>query len=154
MVMAVLVKRQLILFCGNEVNGLNALYLSIIGFLAVAELGLGTAITFSMYKPVVEEDLDQISALYHLFRRLYLIIGVLILVAGVTLTPFLHYFAKDYAQINVNLHATFLLMLVSVALTYLYSAKLALFNAYKNNYITTAITSGGNILQYVLQLLP
>ena len=53
MVMSIVVKRFLILYCGNEMNGLNALYLSIIGFMSVAELGVGSAITFSMYKPVV-----------------------------------------------------------------------------------------------------
>lgn len=153
MIMALLVKRQLIFFCGNGINGLNALYLSIVGFLSVAELGLGTAITFCMYKPVVKGDVDQVAALYHLFRRMYLLIGGLIMMAGILLTPFLHYFVKDYTQLNVNIYFTFLLMLVSVALTYLFSAKLALFNAYKNNYITTAVTSGGNVLQYLLQLL-
>ena len=48
MVLVIVVKRYLIRYCGNEVNGLNALYLSIIGFMSVAELGVGSAITFSM----------------------------------------------------------------------------------------------------------
>lgn len=152
MVLAILVKRILIDTCGNEVNGLNALYLSIIGVLSVAELGLGTAITFSMYKPIVEGNINQVSALYRLFQKLYWAIGGFILAAGLCLTPFLHYLAKDYTQLNVNLYTTFFLMLFSVVLTYLFSAKLALFNAYKNNYITTAITSGGSLLQYVLQI--
>lgn len=153
MIMAIVVKRILIDTCGNEVNGLNALYLSIIGILSVAELGLGTAITFSMYKPIVEGNIDQVAALYHLFRRMYLLIGSLILTVGICLTPFLHHFARDYVQLDVNLYSTFFIMLISVVLTYLFSAKLALFNAYKNNYITTAVTSGGNLFQYVLQIV-
>lgn len=153
MVMAILVKRVLIDTCGNEVNGLNALYLSIIGILSVAELGLGTAITFSMYKPIVEGNENQVSALYHIYRKFYLAIGGIILIVGFCLTPFLHYFAKDYTQLDVNLYVTFFIMLVSVVITYLFSAKLALFNAYKNNYITTAITSGGYLFQYVLQII-
>ena len=72
---AILVRRYLIKYIGNEVNGLNSLYTSIIGFLAVAELGVGSAITFCMYKPIVEGDNDKVSALYHLFTKLYLIIG-------------------------------------------------------------------------------
>lgn len=153
MVMAILVKRVLIDTCGNEVNGLNALYLSIIGILSVAELGLGTSITFSMYKPIVEGNTNQVSALFHLFRKLYLIIGGLIFAAGLLLIPFLPYFAKDYTQLSVNIYVTFFIMLLSVVLTYLFSAKLALFNAYKNNYVTTAITSGGYLFQYVLQIV-
>ena len=153
MAMAILVKRILIDTCGNEVNGLNSLYLSIIGVLSVAELGLGTAIAFSMYKPIVEGNVDQVAALYHLFRKMYLLIGAVIMTMGILLMPFLHYFARDYAQLNVNLYITFFIMLLSVVLTYLFSAKLALFNAYKNNYITTAVTSGGNLFQYILQIL-
>jgi len=152
MVMAIVMKRILIHCCGNEVNGLNALYLSIIGFLAVAELGVGSAITFSMYRPIVAGENEKVSALYHLFRRWYWIIGGVILAAGLALTPFIHHFARDYSQLDVDLYSTFALMLVSVVLTYLFGAKTALINAYKNNYITTAITSGGLLLQYGLQI--
>lgn len=151
-IMVLVVKRLLIDACGNEVNGLNALYLSVIGFLSVAELGVGSAITFCMYKPIVEGNHRQVSALYLLFRRLYWIIGAIIFVAGMLLAPFIHHFAKDYVALDVNLQTTFVLMLLSVVITYLFSAKTSLINAYKNNYITTAITSGGIVLQYVLQI--
>lgn len=153
MVMAIVVKRFLIQACGNEVNGLNALYLSIVGFLSVAELGVGSAITFCMYKPIVEGDNNKVSALYQLFRRLYVMIGGIIFLGGLLITPFIRFFAKDYAQLDVNLYLTFVLMLISVVVTYLFSSKTALINAYKNNYITTAITSGGIVLQYVLQIV-
>jgi len=152
MVMAVVVKRFLIQICGNEVNGLNALYLSVIGFLAVAELGVGSAISFCMYRPIVDNNEAQVAALYRLFKRVYTAVAVFILAAGLLITPFIHLLASDYAEINVNLYSTFVLMLISVVITYPYSAKTSLINAYKNNYITTAITSGGIVLQYVLQL--
>ena len=152
MVMAIVVKRVLIKTCGNEVNGLNALYLSIIGILAIAELGVGSAISFCMYKPIVAGDEQRVSALYYLLKRLYLLIGGIILIAGLLLTPFLHYFIKDYSVLRLDVYYAFVLMLVSVVLTYLFGAKTALINAYKNNYITTAISSGGILLQYVLQI--
>lgn len=152
MLMVIWVRRTLIRFCGNEVNGLNALYLSIVGFLSVAELGVGSAITFCMYKPIVAGDHNKVSALYHLFRRLYLLIGGVIFLSGLAVTPFIHVFAKDYAALDVNMYLTFVLMLLSVVLTYLFASKTALMNAYKNNYITTTIQSSGLILQYVLQI--
>ena len=148
-----LARRYLIKFAGNEVNGLNSLYLSIIGFLAVAELGVGSAITFCMYKPIVNGENDKVAALYHLFTKLYLIIGGIILVAGCAIIPLLPYLAADYHGINQNIYLTFFLMLVSVVLSYLFSSKTSLINAYKNNYIATAITSSGTILQCVLQIV-
>ena len=153
MLMVIVVKRFLIDACGNDVNGLNALYLSVIGFLSVAELGVGSAISFCMYKPIVEGDTDTVSALYHLFRRIYLLIGGVILLAGLAVTPFIDNLAKGYDASGVDLHLTFVLMLISVVLTYLFSSKTSLINAYKNNYVTTAITSGGLMLQYVLQIV-
>lgn len=151
--LVILVRRQLIQTCGNEANGLNSLYISIVGFLSVAELGVGSAITYSMYRPVVDGDKNRVSALYYLYRKLYRIIGTVILAGGLLLTPFLHFFAKDYAQLDVNLHLTFLLMLLSCVITYFYSAKSALIIAHKNNYITAAIDSGGLVLQYMLQII-
>lgn len=153
MIMAIVVKITLVGICGNEVNGLNALYISIIGVLSVAELGVGSAITFCMYKPIVNGDINTVSALYDLFRKLYLIIGAVIFFSGIAITPFLHFFAKDYSNININMYVTFVLVLISVSATYLFSAKLSLINAYKNDYISTAITQGGAVLQYVLQII-
>lgn len=151
-IMVILVKRALISSCGNEINGLNALYLSIIGFLSVAELGVGSAITFCMYKPIVEGREDSVSALYGLFRKLYLAIGGVVLTLGIIITPFITYFARDYEVLDVNYQLTFVLMLISVVLTYPFGAKTALINAYKENYITTAISSGGLLVQYVMQI--
>lgn len=152
MIMAIAVKMTLVDVCGNEVNGLNALYISIIGVLSVAELGIGSAITFCMYRPIVENDQKTVSALYHLFQKMYLFIGAFIFCGGAAITPFLHFFAKDYTDLNVNMYITFLLILISVTVTYIFSAKTSLINAYKNNYVTTTITQGGIVLQYVLQI--
>lgn len=149
----VFVKRTLINICGNETNGLNALYLSIVGFLSVVELGVGSAITFCMYKPIVEGDNKKVSALYCLFQRIYPIVGAIIFILGLCITPFIHLFVKDYATVDVNLYIAFLLMLTSVVLTYFFSAKLSLIDAYKNNFITTSINSGGLLLQYFLQII-
>lgn len=153
MAMALVVKAALVDACGNEVNGLNALYLSIIGFLSVAELGIGSAITFCMYKPIVEGKNETVAALYQLFRKLYLLIGTIIFVCGLAIMPLLPLLAKDYSEINQNIYVSFLLMLVSVTITYVYSSKTSLINAYKNNYITTSISQGGIVLQYVLQIV-
>lgn len=153
LVVSLLTRRFLIRYVGNEANGLDSLYASILGVLSIAELGIGTAIVFCMYKPIVEGDADKVSALYGLFKRVYLIIGVVITVGGCLIMPLLPYLAKDYQTMDVNLYLTFALMLISVALTYTFSAKISLINAYKNNYITTSINSGGQLLQYGLQII-
>ena len=151
LVLTLLTRRFLIQYVGNEANGILSLYTSIIGFLAIADLGIGTAITFSMYKPIVEDDKPKIAALYRLFVKFYVIIGLLILVVGLFLIPFLPYIAKDYG--SVDLYSTFIFMLISVVISYMYSAKTSVINAYKNNYVTTAIHSSCLIIEAILQIL-
>lgn len=149
---AILSRRFLIKYVGNEATGLFSLYTSIVGFLAVAELGVGSAITFCMYKPIVDGDETKVAALYHLFTKMYLIIGGIILVCGVIVMPFVPYLAKDYQQFDTSIWLTFFLMLVTTVLSYMFSSKTSVINAYKNNYITTIINSIGIILQYVAQI--
>lgn len=151
----IFVIRFLINYIGNDINGLNSLFLSIIGFLSVAELGIGSAITYCMYKPVVDGDEDKVAALYCLFKKLYIIIGAVILVIGLAVTPLLPYFINDYEIIKTktNVYLTFIIMLASVLITYAYSAKSSLINAYKNNYVTTTVYSCGLLLQYALQII-
>ncbi len=153
LVSGIIVRRFLIEYVGNEANGLNSLFISIIGFLSVAELGVGVAITYCMYKPIVENNKDKISALYHLFNKLYLIIGIIILLCGCIIMPFLRFLAADYNDLDINIYLTFGLVLVSVIISYIFSSKTSLINAYKNNYITTTISSVGLLLQYGLQMI-
>ena len=150
---SILIRRFLIQYIGNEANGLDSLYASLIGFLSVAELGVGSAITFCMYKPIVEKNDSKVAALYQLFTKTYRVIGIVMFAVGVGLIPFLPYLAKDYVELDVNLGFTFFLMLISIVLSYVFSAKTSLINAYKNNYVTTAISSIGMIVQYALQII-
>ena len=149
---SILVRRFLIQNIGNDANGLSSLYLSIVGFLTVTELGIGEAITFCMYKPIVENDKNKVAALYGLFKKIYLIIGGIILLAGLAVMPFLPNLAKDYSNIDANIFLTFVLTLMSVVITYAYSAKLSLINAYKYNYISTSITSLGTLVEHILKI--
>lgn len=153
LILNIIVRRFIIQYIGNEINGLNSLYLSILDVLSVAELGVGSAITFCMYKPIVEGDEGKVAALYKLFVKLYFIIGGIITLVGCALMPLLPYLAKDYQNVSVNLYLTFGLMLVSVVISYFFSAKSSLINAYKNNYVTTIIYSLGSMLQCALQIV-
>ena len=151
LISALIVRRLLIEHIGNDVNGLNSLYTSIIGMLAVAELGIGSAIVYSMYKPIIDGDQKKVAALYGLYTRLYRVIGAVILIAGLAVMPFLPGLISDYEELNVNVYITFGLSLISVVLSYLYGAKTSLIEAYKDNYLTTVIMTIGHLIQYGLQ---
>ena len=152
LVAALCVRRLLIKYIGNEANGLDSLYSNIIGMISVAELGIGSAIAFSMYHPIVTGDKQKVAALYCLYKKMYRIIGLIILVTGLIVTPFLPYMMNDYDALNADVYVPFLLSLVSVVLSYLYGARTALIEACKDNYITTAILSFSRLIRYGLQI--
>lgn len=150
---AFIVRRLLIHYIGNEVNGLNSLYSSIIGMLSVAELGIGSAIIFSMYKPIVDNETQKVTALYCLYRKLYRIIGCVILLVGLMITPFLPKLINDYDKISIDVYIPYLLTLISIGMTYFFSAKTSLIQAHKNNYITTGILTISGLVRYGLQII-
>lgn len=145
-------RRFLIQMVGNVAVGLDALFSSIIGVLSITELGVGTAITFCMYRPIVEKKNDTVSALFFLFKRVYTVIGVIIFVAGILLVPFLPHLAKDYNYSGINIYLAFSLLLSSTVITYFFGCKVSLINAYKNNYITSAVSSTIIIIRYLMQI--
>ena len=66
---------------GVQYLGLNSLFTSILSFLSLSELGIGSAMVYAMYKPIACDDHEAICALLNLYRKLYRIIGVVILLA-------------------------------------------------------------------------
>lgn len=149
---AICIRRLLIQNIGNDVNGLNSLYANIIGVLTVAELGIGRAIVYSMYKPILDGNTREVAALYGLYRRLYRIVGAVILVGGLAVIPFLPRLIHDHAALHEDVALTFFLTLISVTATYLYSAKSSLIQAHKNDYLTTLIGLAAELIRYGLQI--
>lgn len=148
---SIAVRRLLIWRLGNGANGIHSLYVSIVGFLSLAELGIGSAISFSMYRPIVEGDKERVGALYGLFKRAYRVIGVSVFGVGFLVSFLLPYLAGGYEKSEINLFSTYFIMLFSVALSYFYGAELSLISAHKNDYIVTLITSSAMLVQYLLQ---
>ena len=145
-------RRCLIRTLGNDANGVLSLFVSVIGVLSVAELGVGGAIVFSMYAPIIRGDTDEVSALYYLYRRWYTMIAACIFVGGLAFMPFLPRLAKDY-QLKENLYAAFFIQLVYVVFSYFYSDRVSLINAHKDNYITVTLSSGAQICKAILQIV-
>ena len=85
-------------------------------------------------------------------EKFYLIIFFVIMGVGLALTPFVPMLAKDNTG-NINIHITYIIFLISVTITYLFAHKTSLINAYKDNYITTLITSITTIFEGILQIL-
>ena len=89
---------------GIEYLGLNCLFVSILQVLNLAELGVGSAMVYSMYKPIAEDDAKTINALLKLYKKYYNIIGSVILCIGVSLMPFLPKLVSSNIPNNINIY--------------------------------------------------
>lgn len=114
--------------------GINGLFTDILGMLNLAELGIGSAMIFSMYRPAAEDDEKSLTALMNLYRRLYRYVAAFVLVAGLALLPFLPRLIKDSSQIE-HLRLIYLLYLGQAVCSYLLSYKNSIYQAYQKAYI-------------------
>lgn len=119
---------------GAEYLGLNSLFTSILSVLSISELGFGTAIVFSMYKPIAENDNDTLCALLNVYKKIYHIIGIIILAGGLLIAPFLSYLIEGNHPANANIYILYLIYLLNTVISYfLYAYKAALFSAFQRN---------------------
>ena len=125
---------------GAEYLGLNGLFSNIFAFLNLAELGVGSAIVFSMYKPIAENDIEKVNALQKLYKKFYLIIATVIMVLGLAIMPFLDVFIKGGLTINVNLYLLYFMYLVNTLASYFCAHKRSIIFAYQRNDIENKLT--------------
>lgn len=138
---------------GVQYLGLNSLFTSILQVLNLAELGVGSAMIFSMYKPIVEDDTVTICALMKLYRLYYRIIGGIILVIGLILTPFVPYLIAGDVTANINIYILYILNLLATVLTYwLFAYRNSILQAYQRTDIVSKVTICTDTIKYLLQI--
>ena len=100
--------------------GMNSLLASIFQVLNLAELGFGSAVVYSLYKPVAEGDTDTVCAYLGTYRKIYRIIGLVILGFGLVVLPWFPLLVKDNPiPDNMNLYAWYLIFLANAVVSYL-----------------------------------
>ena len=147
-------RTAMIYFMGVEYLGLNSLFTSILQVLNLAELGVGSAMVYSMYKPIAEDDKDTICSLMSLYRTYYRVIGLVIAVIGIALLPFIPKLIKSDLPADVNIYILYLLNLAVTVLSYwLYAYKNCLLDAHQRMDITSKVSLLTNTVQYGLQII-
>lgn len=149
-----LVRTILIHTLGAAYLGLNSLFTSVLRILSLADLGFGTAITYSMYKPVAENDVPVVCALLKLYRKIFHIIGIAIFAVGLALMPFLDNLIAGSVPADVNLYSLFLVYLLNTSASYLFSAyKASILTAHQRNDIPSMVSMAANLIKNSIQIL-
>lgn len=147
-----IIRTLMIYFLGMEYVGLNTLFSSILQVLNLAELGVGSAMVYSMYKPIAEDDGDMICALMKLYKIYYRIIGLIVLIAGIIIMPFVPKLISGAVPDGINIYILYALNLAATVISYwLFAYKNSLLAAHQRTDIVNNITIVTSTAQYVLQ---
>lgn len=136
---------------GAEYLGVNGLFSNILTILSFAELGIGNAIVFNLYKPLAQDDKPQISSLMLLYKQVYTAIGLFVLGAGLLVTPFLGVIIKTKPNIPENISLLYILFLLNTVVSYFFVYKKNIIIADQKNYITLIVTQATTIARVILQ---
>lgn len=151
--MGLLQRHVFIMTLGKTLLGVNGLYTDILSMLSLAELGIGSALNYSLYKPVAEGNLEKIKSYMRLYRKAYLTIAGVITVIGLAIAPFLPYLLKESGGISVReLTIYYLIFLFNTVSTYFVAYKYSLANAQQRNYIQTNIATITKIVTVFAQI--
>lgn len=137
---------------GEDYLGINGLFSNIITVLSLAELGIGTAIVYSMYAPIVQKDRKKIAALVNYYKTLYGSIAIIVTIIGLAIFPFLDFFINLDTEIP-NVKYYYLLFLAQTVSSYLIVYRSSILTADQKGYLITKNTVIGNFLSTILQII-
>ena len=135
---------------GKEYLGVNGVFNNILSVLSLSELGLSTVIVFDMYKPIAEDNKKLVVQYFDFFRFIYSIIGLFIIMIGISLLPFLDKLVKDVPNVK-HIRVYYLLQLGTTAASYFFAQYRSFIDAHQLNAINTANNWLFAIIRTVLQ---
>lgn len=134
---------------GENYLGISGLYSNILSVLSLAELGVGSAILYCLYKPVAENDHAHVNALINYYKKLYRIIGLAVAAIGLLVVPFLDCLVNIEADVG-NITLYYLLYLTNIVASYFLVYKTAILTADQKNYVIKICTTIVQIIQFAV----
>lgn len=138
---------------GAEYLGISGLFTNILTVLSFAELGIGDAVIFSMYKPIAEDDKNKIASLVELYKKMYNYVGIFVLSAGIIVAPFLKYIIKEELEIPENLTLIYLLFVFNVSLSYFFVYRQSIITAHQKGYVVSTYQMICTLIVNILQIV-
>ena len=152
LIMNFILRMVFIRYLGIQYAGVSGLFVDILNILSFTELGIGTAITYSLYKPIAQNDELQIAKLMNFYRDAYRWVAVTIFGIGICLIPFLDILVKDVPDIKENIAIIYIMYLLNTALSYLLIYKSAILVAKQKRYVVSKIEGAMSIIRLVIEI--
>jgi len=149
---AMIVRKIFLVQLGEELLGLSSLYTNIISYLSIIEMGIGSAIIFSLYKPFAEGDRVKVKGYIDYYAKFYKMVGVIISILGIIILPFLHIFINDNIDMTKAI-IYFILFLINTVISYFFSYKLCIFSVAQEGYIVSIGTAISKVIMAIMQVI-
>ncbi len=151
--MSILSRTFFIYFLNKDLLGINSAVNSIINILSLAELGVGTSFIYILYGAINRSDHEEINSIMRYFKKIYLFIGILILLLGGILLPFINNLITAPHAIRKYILPCYIIYVVQTSISYLFSAyKRCLLMADKQENVVNNILTIFNIVTSCLQM--
>jgi O-antigen/teichoic acid export membrane protein len=159
-----LISRMLAIFMGFVVRvvfthtlsesyvGINGLFTDILNVLSLSELGVGTAVTYALYRPIAEKDIEKQKSLMKMYQGFYRIVAAIVLAAGLLVIPFMDVLIKNRPDVG-HLTLIYLMYLANSVVSYLMIYKRTLIDAHQMLYVGTLYQTIFFLLQDVIQII-
>lgn len=152
--MSFILRTVFLMHLSKQLLGVNSLYSNILAVLNMAELGIGTALNFSLYGPVARGETEKIKSYMQLYRKAYHIIALVVAVIGLGIIPFLGILVKNPGNISSrDLVLFYLIFLFNTVTSYFVAYKYSLVNAEQKNYIQTNVLTITKIVTVAIQIV-
>lgn len=126
-VLKLVVKMVFVRHLSEALYGVSGLFGNVLGLLALADLGVDTAVTFALYRPLAEKNHEQIAAVMAFLKKAYRVIALSVLGLGLILVPFLPSLVKGEGVDHLRLY--YLVYLGNMVMEYLFSYRRTLARA-------------------------
>lgn len=140
-IMGFISRSVFIYILGEEYLGINGLFTNILSLLSLAELGFGSAVTYNLYKPIVDNDERKIAGIMNFYKWIYRVVAIFILIVGSCVIPVLQYIIKDSTFDISYIRTIYVFFLLDTVVSYLYSYNFTLASADQKGYYTARITA-------------
>lgn len=148
------VGRTVFIYClGNDYVSCEGLLTNVLTLLSFTELGLGSAIIQSLYKPCAQKDYEKIGQLLGLFSKAYAVIAVTISALGIAIFPFISFLRGDLAIENTEFAIIYFLFLANTVASYICGYKRSFLIADQKNYVVSLVHQGIIFLKTALQIV-
>lgn len=148
-----IIRKLFINYLGVIYLGYNSVFTNILQMLNLADLGIGVAITSFLYKPLADGNKDKITAIMSIYRKLYSIIGIVVLILGIVISFFLKLLIPDASCAIWYLRTLFYINLLGTVSTYFLAYKRTLLIADQKSYMTNIFDSVVTVMISFLQII-